>query len=144
VRILRDKDAQTIMKQVIKTYKELYDLGIVHRDLKLSNLLVKNNQVKLADFGFAVPIVNCIEEFPYNAGSPFFMSPEALKRNRFSFESDIWALGVMAYELVFGKLPYQEKVESLQYETIMKSNIEEKLRGVPLSETYKHFITSCM
>lgn len=98
------------MKQILRTYEDVYELGIVHRDLKLSNLLVKNGTIKLADFGFAVPIVNCIEEFPYNAGSPYYMPPESLKRNRFSFKSDIWALGVMAYELVFGKLPYREKV----------------------------------
>lgn len=63
------------MKQVVKTYADLYELGIVHRDLKLSNLLVKDGQIKLADFGFALSIVNCIEEFPYNAGSPYYMPP---------------------------------------------------------------------
>lgn len=48
------------MKQIVKTYEELYQLGIVHRDLKLSNLLVKQGEIILADFGFALPIIDCI------------------------------------------------------------------------------------
>jgi len=73
------------------------------------------------------------------------MAPESLKRNRFSFESDVWALGVMAYELIFGQLPYKEKVESVLYDTIMTSDIEKKLREMPrLSPHYRQFITRCL
>lgn len=133
------------MKQVMKCYKELYGLSVVHRDIKLSNFMLKDGQLKLGDFGFAVPIFNCTEQFPYNAGSPFYMAPESLKRNRFSFESDVWALGVMAYELIFGQLPYKEKVESVLYDTIMTSDIEQKLREMPrLSPHYRQFITRCL
>ena len=44
------------MKQLIKGYSELYHLGIVHRDLKLANILLKEGIVKIADFGFATKI----------------------------------------------------------------------------------------
>jgi serine/threonine protein kinase len=53
------------------------------------------------------------------------MPPETLKYNKYSYKSDIWALGVMAYEMVYGKLPYKEKVESLLYDKIIRTNIED-------------------
>jgi SNF-related kinase len=46
-----------------------------------------------------------------------------LKWNRYSFHSDIWALGVMAYEMVYGKLPWKEKVESMLYEKIVNASL---------------------
>lgn len=47
-------EAQSIMKQLLNGYSELYNLGIVHRDLKLANIFIKKGVVKLADFGFAI------------------------------------------------------------------------------------------
>jgi serine/threonine protein kinase len=133
------------MRQILLAYKELYDLGLVHRDLKLSNFMLQQGQVKLGDFGFAVPIFDCVKEFSYNAGSPAYMAPESLKRNRFSFESDIWALGVIAFELVFGHVPVREKFEVVQYESVMSFDVRDKLRTRPdLSQGYQQFIEQCL
>lgn len=45
--------------------------------------------------------------FTYNAGSPKYMPPESLKFNRYSVKSDIWGMGVIAYELVYGHSPWK-------------------------------------
>lgn len=51
---LSESQAQSIMRQVICGYRELYGMGLIHRDLKLSNLFVTGNKIKIADFGFAI------------------------------------------------------------------------------------------
>ncbi len=45
----------------------------------------------------------------YNVGSPIYMSPEALNENKYSYKSDIWALGVIFYEMLTGKTPWKAK-----------------------------------
>lgn len=48
------------MKQVLMCYKELYGLGLVHRDIKLSNFMLQEGKLKLGDFGFATTILDCL------------------------------------------------------------------------------------
>lgn len=98
------------MKQLVQAYLELHCIGIVHRDLKLANVLIKEGRIKLADFGFSISIEKCQEKCNYNVGSPYYMPPETLKYNVYSFKSDIWALGIIAYEMVYGHLPWKDKI----------------------------------
>ncbi len=53
-KLLSEQQAQSVMRQMILGYRELYSMGFIHRDLKLSNLFVTNNRIKIADFGFAI------------------------------------------------------------------------------------------
>jgi len=53
----------------------MHALGIVHRDLKLANVFIKQGNAKLADFGFAIYQHNPSESFDYNVGSPYYMAP---------------------------------------------------------------------
>ena len=87
----------------MKAYKLLKNHGIIHRDIKPANILVASNGVpKLADFGFATT-PNSPPLLPnVNVGSPLYMSPQALKNNKYSDKSDIWAIGVSAFEILFG------------------------------------------
>ncbi len=94
----------------MNAYRELYELEIVHRDLKLANIFIKKGVLKLADFGFAIRSQDCYEKFEYNVGSPYYMPPESLKFNRYSYKSDVWSIGIMAYEMIYGRLPWKEKV----------------------------------
>ena len=117
----------------------------MHRDLKLANVFIKKGVIKLADFGFAIRSDRCLDKFEYNVGSPYYMPPESLKFNRYSFKSDVWSFGVIAYEMAFGKLPWKEKVETVLFEKITNTPIEELFDPeVQLSEHYKKFIYSCL
>ena len=67
--------------------------------------MLHNGIAKIADFGFA-KFADIIEAQPCNVGTPLYMSPEAIKQNKYSFKSDSWAVTCLFYELVFGKVPF--------------------------------------
>ena len=61
---------------------------------------------KIADFGFATTPATIAGMPNVNVGSPLYMSPQALKSSKYSDKSDIWAIGVTTYELLFGHVPW--------------------------------------
>jgi len=84
----------------------------VHRDLKPANLLMtEDGVVKIADFGFGIKTSQLGKANRYNVGSPLYMAPESLRKNDYSFKSDIWALGVILYELLLNDTPWRAKSE---------------------------------
>lgn len=118
---------------------------MVHRDLKLANVFVRKGILKLADFGFAIHSEKCQEKFDYNVGSPYYMPPEALKFNRYSFKSDVWSFGIIAFEMVYGHLPWKEKIESILFDKITNTHLDDLFEAdVPLTDNYKHFIRACL
>lgn len=74
-KLFNEVEAQSIMKQMLNGYKELYNLRLVHRDLKLANLFITKGQVKIADFGFTISEQQCNIKMEYNVGSPYYMPP---------------------------------------------------------------------
>ena len=80
---------------------------MIHRDIKPANFLIHNGVVKLSDFGFA-RVVDDLEEplFLTFLGSPLYMAPQILAREKFSSKCDVWSLGVTIYEILYGKTPY--------------------------------------
>ena len=68
-------DAIGYLKQIVSGYLEIHRKKIIHRDLKPANILLKNGQVKIADFGFATKQVESEKKFQYNVGSPIYMPP---------------------------------------------------------------------
>lgn len=94
-----------IMRQLIHGIMNMQRHRIIHRDLKPMNIFFKNGVVKIADFGFAFKEGTPVQK--YNLGSPSYMAPEVLGENRYSYKSDIWALGVILYEMLHGKVPWQ-------------------------------------
>ncbi len=80
--------------------------GILHLDIKPSNVLLdKNNEVRLTDFGFVIPQETAGTQLE-SIRSPLYMSPEQLEDKPATHQSDIYALGIVLYRLLTGKLPY--------------------------------------
>ncbi|XP_045157887.1 dual serine/threonine and tyrosine protein kinase-like [Mercenaria mercenaria] len=84
---------------------EMHQKGYLHRDLKLSNVLVKNNIAKLCDLGFARMEVAVTGTF---VGTMTHMSPELLKHENYTFSSDIYSLAILLWELWYGHYAYTE------------------------------------
>lgn len=77
----------------------LHERRILHRDLKPQNIFLKAGRVRLGDFGIA-KVLDSTKDFANTLiGTPYFMSPELFKNKPYSYESDIWALGCILYEM---------------------------------------------
>jgi len=102
-----EKVIKSIVKGLLESVQKMHSYGIVHRDLKLENLLLKTKGnempvVKIADFGLAVEEHN-IMTF---AGTPLYMAPETHRREPYGKPVDMWAIGTITYMLCCGDLPF--------------------------------------
>lgn len=106
---LAKMDALKIIRKLAKVLEYAHSKGIIHRDIKPGNILFrKNGQAVLADFGLVKDL-----EFkddgtkPFTIiGTPHYMSPEQCSAEKADYRSDIYSLGVVLFELLSGKLPY--------------------------------------
>jgi serine/threonine-protein kinase ULK/ATG1 len=98
------------LKQICNGFKEVHKKNIIHRDVKPANFLIHNNVVKIADFGFA-RVVDSVDESAVLTflGSPLYMAPQVLAKQKFSSKCDVWSLGVTIYEILYGRTPYTAK-----------------------------------
>ncbi|GAA5892422.1 hypothetical protein JCM5296_003594 [Sporobolomyces johnsonii] len=91
--------------QVLQGLQYLHDEGVIHRDIKGSNILAtKEGSIKLADFGVATRVGGPSDSAV--VGSPYWMAPEVVDQTGATTASDIWSLGALVIELLTGKPPY--------------------------------------
>jgi serine/threonine protein kinase/predicted esterase len=93
--------------QIAGALAEAHSLGIVHRDLKPSNVMLTRHGIKVLDFGLAKMLSSTgITEPGCMMGTPAYMAPEQVEGREPSASADLFALGVVLYEMVVGKLPF--------------------------------------
>jgi len=145
-----EKIVKYIIKNVLKGLNSLNSQNIIHRDIKLSNILINylnnsdlinenilNAEIKIIDFGFAKYLKQ--DEFTNSIiGTPFYMDPKILhgyllekneKKYSYNMKVDIWSIGIMTYYLLLGVFPFKAK----NYENLIE-NIENKEYLFPLNK----------
>ena len=113
-------DAIDIATQICDVLEEAHRLGIVHRDLKPSNILLGKRGVCVLDFGVAKVLASSAESTATHAstgsgqliGTPRYMSPEQCLGQRVGARSDLYSLGVLLYEMLAGRPPFVDPLQS--------------------------------
>jgi len=122
-RIQDENHVKDIFRQIVEAVEHLHAKQVVHRDLKLENVLLDRatNLTKIIDFGFATKVKNTsTSRLPFNCGTPVYMCPDlAQKKDHFGGPSDVWALGVILFILLTGKLPFYGAFEDDIYRKII-------------------------
>ncbi len=127
---LPPEKAYELAQQLCAGLSELHEAGLLHRDLKPANLMIDGQgRLKLADFGLAA-VRDELNVHEFGDGTPAYMAPEQLDGREVSERSDIYSLGVVLYELLSGRHPYEAREGSLSGE---RGSIDRTAPAVALS-----------
>jgi serine/threonine-protein kinase ULK/ATG1 len=168
---IKEEEARLILLQLINGYKAIFEHNVLHRDLKLENLLIqftnykqieemskeeKKNflknvdltktpfTIKIADLGIAKQLRNSEVNFAESScGSPLYMSPQVLSGKRYNYKTDIWSIGTLYFQLLTGSTPFNGT---------NKNNLRENYnrgtyivpKDLELSIECLHFLDQCL
>ncbi|CAF1063352.1 unnamed protein product [Adineta ricciae] len=85
--------------QILIAVQYMHKSRILHRDLKARNIFLKNNKIKIGDFGISRILVGTMDVATTFTGTPYYMSPEVMKHDGYEAKSDIWSVGCLLYEM---------------------------------------------
>lgn len=133
---LNHEEVERIFEQVLLALQELHQHGICHRDVKLENILVRNDGVvKLSDLGLMKQqTLNQLTRTGVLLGTAQYMPPEYIKESKFDNRGDIYATGIALYEVLSGKRRLHEFNGMQAMEHLLKTNFDlplAPLQGTP-------------
>jgi serine/threonine-protein kinase len=152
---LTPPEALGIARQLARGLREAHKHGVVHRDMKPSNVMLVPDEdgveiVKILDFGLGKVLSDDSEELTQQGsflGSPRYMSPEQIAHGKVDHRTDVYSLGVMLYQMLCGKVPF-ESDKSVQ---ILIAHLQTpvppmKVRNpdVDVPEAIEHFVRRCL
>jgi len=156
VKQLSDQDLEEIIVSILKATSYLHSQGVIHRDLKPGNVLFSKDRngklvAKITDFGISKDVLGdkTIEQsFTEGVGTPHYMAPEQFFKKKFglngevSERTDIWAIGIIVYQLLTGKRPFGQGMKD--YELIRDEITQKEVDLTTIPEKYKTIITRCL
>ncbi|XP_068126586.1 hormonally up-regulated neu tumor-associated kinase isoform X2 [Hyperolius riggenbachi] len=144
---LEEHEARKYIRQLIQAVEHLHRAGVVHRDLKIENLLLdENNNIKLIDFGLSncAGILGYTDPFSTQCGSPAYAAPELLARKKYGPKVDVWSIGVNMYAMLTGTLPFT--VEPFSLRALYQKMVDKTMNPLPshLSPAAANFLRSLL
>ena len=119
----KESDILDYFTQICLALKHIHEKKIIHRDLKSGNVfLMKSGLVKLGDFGIAKTFKNTMDKAKTMVGTPYYLSPEIIQGKPYDNKSDIWSLGVLLYEMMTFKMPFEANTLPMLSMKIMRGN----------------------
>lgn len=124
-RRLPEHEARKIFIQLLLGVEYMHDLGIIHRDIKLENVLFdEDRNMKLVDFGFSVACRDPNKRLKIFCGTPSYMAPEIVLRQEYLGRPvDVWSLGVLLYACLCGCFPFVAKSYPELYKKIAAAHL---------------------
>lgn len=103
-----EKKVCSWLVQMCLGMKHIHDNKILHRDIKSSNVfLTEDDIIKIGDFGVARMLANTLDQAGTQIGTPYYLSPEICMNEEYNFKSDVWAMGVVMYEVASLRRPFE-------------------------------------
>ncbi|XP_033740955.1 hormonally up-regulated neu tumor-associated kinase homolog A-like [Pecten maximus] len=151
---LEEREAKKFIRQIVSAIEYLHRLGILHRDLKVENLLLdESRDIKIIDFGLSNTIkvssskdsVRAQEYLNTQCGSPAYAAPELLGRKKYGPQVDVWSIGVNMYAMLTGNLPFT--VDPFNIKTLYNKMLSGQTNPLPENvskecrELLKRFLT---
>lgn len=123
---LSESETRRIFLQVLLGIEYMHDIGIIHRDVKLENILFDSNRnMKLVDFGFSVGCRDANKKLKIFCGTPSYMPPEIVMRKEYLGRPvDIWSLGVLLFACLCGHFPFVAKTYPELYKKIAAADLK--------------------
>ncbi|XP_063800114.1 serine/threonine-protein kinase 33 isoform X2 [Pseudophryne corroboree] len=133
---LRESETRHVIHSLASAIAYLHKKDVVHRDLKLENILVKSNEqaddeemilnIKVTDFGLAVQKggVGSENMLQSTCGTPIYMAPEVINAHDYSQQCDIWSIGVIMYMLLSGNPPFMGSSEEKLFQHIKRGKLK--------------------
>ena len=151
---LRMHTATAIMVQICSGLRDAHEAGIVHRDLKPDNILIQENKsrvdsVKIVDFGIA-RLVGSADRLTREGtviGTIDYISPEQLEDRKVDSRADIYALGIMFYELLTGVVPFEaDTMQAVAVKHLIETPgpLSEKVSDLPHVEEVQAILDKCL
>lgn len=147
----REMVANVVMHDVLVALSRLHRASILHRDVKPANILVEfTGNCYLCDFGVSLFLDEVPPGQPLDqAGTPLYMAPEMLKTVPPSYDekADVWALGVVGYELDLGRTPIQERRGDMPNQGLIFNKLQTMTSPVfesCLSIRYRNLVQPCL
>ncbi|XP_077498646.1 serine/threonine-protein kinase PLK1-like [Amblyomma americanum] len=122
---LTEPEVRHLLRQLLLACEYLVQEQVIHRDLKLGNLLLtKGSQLKVADFGLATRVHYPGQLKRSICGTTNYMAPEMLTQKGYSYEADIWAIGCIMYKLLVGRAPFKSTTREKTFARIKRNEFE--------------------